>query len=97
MSIHGERVETRLGKAACDKGNIMQSTDKGINRKAWINKAESVLQHSQLTLSQTTNFRPFQTQSLQTTILNSMNMKVLQIGRKHCRKRSNFSFSHSVF
>ena len=24
-------------------------------------------------------------------------MKVVQMGRKHCGKRSNFSFSHSVF
>ena len=58
-----------------------------------------------LTLSQTTNFRLFQTESLQMTNFkfDENCRKVLQMGIKHCGKRrncslqANFFFSHSVF
>ena len=48
-----------------------------------------------LTLSQTTNFKLFQNlKSLQTTIPKLIKwQKVLQTGKKHCRKKEKFSLS----
>ena len=52
-----------------------------------------------LTLSQTINFRFFQTERVcrQQLWIWWKWQKVLQMGRKHFRKSRNFSFSHSVF
>ena len=52
-----------------------------------------------LTHHQTTNFRLFQTERVcrrQFQIWRKW-QKVIKTGRKHCGKRRNFSFSHSVF
>ena len=52
-----------------------------------------------LTHYQTTNFRLFQTERVcrpQFQISQKWQL-VIQMGRKHCGKRRNFSFSHSVF
>ena len=52
-----------------------------------------------LTLSQTTNFRLFQTEGVCRRQFQTWwkGQKVLRTSRKHCGKMSNFSFSHSVF
>ena len=79
-----------------------------INRKLWSGVyGQHIVQSwdtqrgfkTALTHYQTTNFRLFQTERVcrwQFQIWRKWH-KVIQTGRKHCGKRSNFPFSHSVF